>query len=562
MFSSPKICLIDVTCEIAKAIKVNFSDVYIGSLGNVIDTYLREPYQYRKIRVKNILPANLHEYDIFILDMTNGKTVDYQHTDHVFDANKGKELVGIVCKYPQMIFDGRPLTSKEFIGHLVSNEERKLYIIFGSEFEEIHYDVADFSDNGYEILESYNVTNYEFLNDNVEKRNKHGKQINATETEFKNIFSKYIDDSEYNVVFNFNQYQHPNCEPLLVNKSNEIVGYFNTLNDSYFFILPNLKNKSEFLNEFLNQSLPSFIPDFFPENTEAHWINSDDFTLPGIATLQHKKTVLLDELEKSIAELDKEIHEKMIEFQFLHDLIRETSGTLVKSLEKFLNYINFDEVVNVDELNEATIKQEDLRISDNGGLLLVEVKGIGGTSTDDDCSQISKVRYRKMKELKRVDIFALYIVNHQRYLPPPARDNPPFKEIQISDAINDDRGLLTTWELYKAYGYILKGILTKSDIKKQIFQIGLISFLPLANYKNIGNPKEIHKNGYVFILNLSGDILTVGQSILLLQNGDFLFAKIKEIKLDGQNVDTAQSGEFGLRIDSKINITDAIWLHK
>ena len=66
--------------------------------------------------------------------------------------------------------------------------------------------------------------------------------------------------------------------------------------------------------------------------------------------------------------------------------------------------------------------------------MTIEVKGISGTSTDKDCSQIDKVVKRKMKKYDRTDVNGLYIVNHQRYLPPLSRDNPPFKDIQIKDA--------------------------------------------------------------------------------------------------------------------------------
>ena len=71
---------------------------------------------------------------------------------------------------------------------------------------------------------------------------------------------------------------------------------------------------------------------------------------------------------------------------------------------------------------------------------------IGGTSKDEECSQIFKIKSRRMKELKRFDVFGLYIVNHQKHLPPLNRENPPFTENQIQDAINDERGLLTTWQ--------------------------------------------------------------------------------------------------------------------
>lgn len=45
----------------------------------------------------------------------------------------------------------------------------------------------------------------------------------------------------------------------------------------------------------------------------------------------------------------------------------------------------------------------------------------------------------------------IYIVNHQRYMNPSLRDNPPFKDNQIDYAEDDERRLLTTWQLFKQF---------------------------------------------------------------------------------------------------------------
>ena len=41
---------------------------------------------------------------------------------------------------------------------------------------------------------------------------------------------------------------------------------------------------------------------------------------------------------------------------------------------------------------ETVRKEEDLQIDTESALLAIEVKGIGGTSTDSDCNQITKNR--------------------------------------------------------------------------------------------------------------------------------------------------------------------------
>ena len=151
--------------------------------------------------------------------------------------------------------------------------------------------------------------------------------------------------------------------------------------------------------------------------------------------------------------IEGEIESNQSKYQFLHDLITETGDSLVKSIECFFAYLGFRNIINMDETN-PDIKEEDLQISLEQGLLVIEAKGIGGTSKDSECSQISKIKFRRAKERNKFDVFALYIVNHQRYLPPLERKNPPFSEKQIEDAQSDERGLLTTYELFKLYFHI------------------------------------------------------------------------------------------------------------
>lgn len=118
-----------------------------------------------------------------------------------------------------------------------------------------------------------------------------------------------------------------------------------------------------------------------------------------------------DEYKKSLVEIEGKIEKNQIKYQFLHDLITETGDSLVKSIEHFLVWLGFENIVNMDEANPE-IKEEDLQVPLKNGLLVVEAKGIGGTSKDSECSQISKIKYRRAKERGRFDVFALYIVNH------------------------------------------------------------------------------------------------------------------------------------------------------
>jgi hypothetical protein len=198
----------------------------------------------------------------------------------------------------------------------------------------------------------------------------------------------------------------------------------------------------------------------------------------------------------------------------------------------------------MDETN-LEIKEEDLKIPVEDGLLVVEIKGIGGTSKDSECSQISKVKFRRAKERNRFDVFALYIVNHQRFLPPSERKNPPFNERQISDAESEERGLLATYEFFKLYSKIEDGFITKKDARDSLLQHGLVQFKPSKSLL-LGYPLEIHHDGHVIILCIANITLNKSSSIIVCNDEDWFRAEILEIQLNDEQVESVSEGEIGL----------------
>jgi hypothetical protein len=196
-------------------------------------------------------------------------------------------------------------------------------------------------------------------------------------------------------------------------------------------------------------------------------------------------------------------------------------------------------------------REEDLQVEIEKGLLVIEVKGVGGTSTDKDCSQISKIRFRRAEQRNSFDVSALYIVNHQRYMPPNTRTNPPFTENQISDAALDKRGLLTTFDLYRAYFLIQDGILTKPQVREYLLQPGLVVLHP-HNLTSIGIPIECYKEGHVVIIALEGANITKDSILIVRKNGMMTKAKVLSIQVDGKDVDEARSGEIGLMLDKPV----------
>lgn len=85
----------------------------------------------------------------------------------------------------------------------------------------------------------------------------------------------------------------------------------------------------------------------------------------------------------------------------LRNLLKESGDELVFSVKWFLEYIGFENIVNPDDdVDEEAgeLFEEDLNFKYEGLSFILEVKGIGGTSTDAQCSQISKIELRRRRQ--------------------------------------------------------------------------------------------------------------------------------------------------------------------
>ncbi len=244
---------------------------------------------------------------------------------------------------------------------------------------------------------------------------------------------------------------------------------------------------------------------------------------------------------------------------FLHEIITETDAKLVFALKTYFEWLGFENVKIMDE-NKSGVKEEDLQVElEEKGLLVIEVKGIGGTSTDKWCGQISKIKHRREKERNKFDVFALYIVNHERYLPPKDRKNPPFSHHQIKDAENDERGLLTTWELFKLYNHVEERIISKSDARESILKHGLVTFAP-SNAVFAGEVNETCFDDYVIILPLKDCCLKTGDKLIISFDDMYKTAIIENLQVNDQDVDEACDGEVGIKLNIPVRKKSKVYL--
>jgi hypothetical protein len=300
----------------------------------------------------------------------------------------------------------------------------------------------------------------------------------------------------------------PKLFPLLINERDEIVSYAHFIGQSLIFVFPDVEDRLGFLGELFNTYLPEIKPALFPFHGQFGWLEDGEYLLPGEQELIDQREQVENGYRECVGRIEESVVELRSRYKFLTDMISGSGDELVSAVVEYLKWLGFESVVNLDTTNPELL-EEDIQVDCGDRFLVIEVKGIGGTSTDKDCSQVSKVRFRRAEQRRKFDVFGLYIVNHQRYMPPRSRSNPPFSNRQIRDAELDNRGLLTTYELYKAYFLIEADILSKALVRESIFGTGLVTFSP-TNLTSIGCPDEFFKGGEVAIVNLKDTLIRQG----------------------------------------------------
>ena len=571
-YDRPRVCCIDLSDECLQALKSHKYNCFSGTLGPIVEVPNTHEYNYHVCLPNCSFPDNLHEYDIVIVDLQNKRTVQYDNKDHIRSRVKGQAYLSLISSYPETIFDPRALSAKILEKELKPLLEKdSILIVFADEQEDITYCAAEMTPRGWQRNSPEEVRGlYDFYTYMPYKFNLSGKDTKVTvkeNAEIVKLLTRHNKDATYTIAF-----KHPdhfdgtavvkdeNFIPLILAEPDKIVSFAQVKNNSYSFFFPHIKQKSDFLTDLFDSVLPSICPKLFPHNTQFSWKKSTEYMLPNEKDLLNEKKHLDEDYARSLEELESRIISNCQKYGFLHDLLIESGPLLVKTVENYFKWLEFEKVINVDETNPE-LREEDIRIENEKRQLVVEIKGIGGTSTDSECSQVSKFKYRRSKELKSFDIFALYLVNHQRYLPPEERTNPPFNDTQIQDAENDERGLLSTYDLFKLYFNITNGFISKEDAREALLQCGLVKFNP-SKAIFIAKPSEIHHNGYVAIFKIDNVMLSVGMDIIINDNGFYRSNKILEIKIDNNSVESANTGEIGIKLSEKVANIVELWFKK
>lgn len=539
-------------------------DVFDGCIGKIIDlSRLRREEHFLLPMVD--FPQNIQEYDVFVIDLKKPVMEPYEFKDHdrryVGDGENSYFLV----PYSQTIFDSTPFGAHLYNCLLRKNVKKpQIIIVFQEEQYECNYTIVDrLSSDNYRNKRNAKYSNYQFATSLRLMDSEMGQQVLAEDNDWaKRLFRGIEDKLTYKQTFHLwtiynqqtNEHEYDtHIVPLLLNSNEKVVSFAQGFDDEpIYFILPQADDdtKLEIIKRLFEGILYEDFSDYFPTIEKSKWIYKNIYAHPEVRKIDTE----IESLEKEFLErkqfLEHQKEEISRSYDFLQKLIISTGEDLVQAMIAYLKWLGFEKVIDKDTTAENVL-EEDIQVDlgDNRSLI-IEIKGIFGTSQDRECSQIDKIRYRRLKQNRDSEIFALYVVNHQRGQEPAMRQNPPSTKEQMDDALSCDRGLLTTWQLFKIYQAVELGVISKEQVRNSFLQTGVISFEPdLA--KSINVPYHTWQDGMVLGIDVNTPV-SIGDEMFVENENGWHCATISSLQQDGTIFESVENGKTGIGLSQKL----------
>lgn len=562
--TTTRVLSIDMGQEVVDFLRKENLETYDGTFGPFVDARnVDYCWDRLPIYLEQNLPDNLHEYSVVIEDLGfERKTIPYD----LEQVGKQKAIVEdrsfkcLCLAKPINVLDPVPfgcfLLKREFD----KKKGKLIKIIFQAPKNEVRYSGIRVSNNIHNIGV---FSNYQNIVDFTQKSLSGDRVKLVNEYHLSEIlFSGLEDQLSYSQTFfhpsiqingSYDTEPNPYFIPLLLNEQGDIISYVYFEENAITFVLPQIANKVVLLERLFTNCLYRNFSELFPLQTKNTWLTKKEYELPKIVQLCEEKEEVRQIYENTIEQKNKSIAEIRKKYNFLYAMLTESGETLVNNVKQYLEWLGFDNVQSMDEeVKEGEDFQEDLQIHlANNELLIIEVKGLHGTSKDNECSQISKIELRRIHERKYSNVHALYIVNNERGKEPLKRQMPPFTEAQIKDAEFAHRAMTYTYQLFNLYFEIESGIITKEEARNALFQNGLVDFR--SNFKSIGKPYSYFKNNKVACIELHDTILSVGDKVYFEDDRKRLnVVEIVNIQVDCQNKQTVKVGKVGIEFNMKI----------
>ncbi|HJR06080.1 MAG TPA: hypothetical protein VJ842_02190 [Pyrinomonadaceae bacterium] len=533
-YPKPKILLVDVIEEAEAKLKTAGFTVKTGTFGT---PYKVEKAQgYVPVARKFHLP-NYAEQEIVIIDLAYTKIADLAPTDR-------HTVVGEYdywAKRNSGVIDPRPIAAELYrrtFDNILSHGG--VFVCFAD--SDIEHDIlyARDTSRGLDALKDNRYSIWSFLTPLQPERftviHMQGSEMFVIDESHAlgKLLRRHIINSSFECTLTSKQtaegerniyYENKFAKawiPIVVNKYNAPLGGVFAAEGQikgWIFVFPQIANKAQFLLEFLREVLPDLTPQLFPFSEGGKWIYREEYELPAISEIKSEIQKIEADTRSRIEVLEKAIEVKQQETLYLNDLLIESGDKLVSAVKSSLELMGFQKVLDMDQEMEkqgdTSFRREDLQILDKPMTLLVEVKGISGLPTDEAALQVQKYVFVRMKELKHTNVQGLEIINHQRNIPALDRDNKnPFREDILVNALEQQFGLLTTWDLYRLVRNYIKHKWQPEHVKDLFYKIGRIEPIP-SHYEYVGTVERYLDKIEVMGIRIENAEIKLGDRIAL-----------------------------------------------
>ena len=538
--NKPLIYLLNTNSNLETLLKDKNFNAHRYSMNGYRD-YTPDYHKPLSVPYKHSIPENLHEAELVIID------TDLRNSF----LTKGSNINVFYAKTPSVV-NLFPLDMGVAISNIFSTRRNQCVIVFCDSYHNESYTIYNEVGKKTTISnDTYGFPNLQYLTQRSGSRIK--PPLRPSQEAITKCLVKHLDGSHYNIVF---EQIFSSDDVLLQNDAGNVVGFIRNHVNKTLIFLPAIEKKEELILDLFMNVMPSIeeFKQFFPYNDSFSWVS--DFSYISIEE-KNKVIEIQEEHDRhqqillNLKEQFKHIHNKDENVK-LRNLLKETDDELVFSVSWFFDYIGFQNIETPDDevVDEGDVFEEDLRVITDEIAFLFEVKGIGGTSTDANCAQISKIVNRRRKADRTKLYHGVYIVNHQRYKAPKERERIPFNDRQIEDAEIANRGMTFTYELFHVYHMIEAGILTKEAVREAFKQEGLINFresLCSLTFNHCYKKPVV----YSLIMEQQGGIVMTRNDKIAIQDNEehWHLLTIEGLQIDSVDYEEVSSGTIGIKVD-------------
>ncbi len=161
-YKQPMVFLFDFEEAVVEKLKEIRINSYEGSFGSTVKVNNKNN-EKKFLKLNRDYPANLHEFDIVMLDLTKNKSENYDPNQHQLSNTSGNTAHVLLSAYPEQIFDPRPLSINIVSKDLDDLFEKKTVIIAFCGSENIsEYQYVEITGRGADITGREKLSNFSF----------------------------------------------------------------------------------------------------------------------------------------------------------------------------------------------------------------------------------------------------------------------------------------------------------------------------------------------------------------------------------------------------------------